>query len=142
MGAIEFVKSKGKKWLYIITAIVVTIAGVFLGMVFSVDYGGMGVLTVLVFYFFKERKWWCRALQFVFMVVINVFMLGGIGYGVNITAFGKDLEIPLQAFAMFALIPIWLYRGRQGYHSKPFQYFCYAFYPVHMLVLYLLMMYA
>ena len=32
-------------------------------------------------------------------------------------------------------IPIWLYLGRQGYHSKPFQYLCYGFYPVHMLAL-------
>ena len=38
-------------------------------------------------------------------------------------------------FALLALVPIWLYRGRQGCHSKPFQYACYAFYPVHMLLL-------
>jgi hypothetical protein len=36
-------------------------------------------------------------------------------------------------------VPIWLYRGRQGYHSKPFQYACYAFYPVHMLLLVLVL---
>mgnify|MGYP000794559919 CR=1 FL=1 len=40
-----------------------------------------------------------------------------------------------QGFALLALVPIWLYRGRQGCHSKPFQYACYAFYPVHMLLL-------
>ena len=39
------------------------------------------------------------------------------------------------ASALLALVPIWLYRGRQGRHSKPFQYACYAFYPVHMLLL-------
>jgi hypothetical protein len=48
---------------------------------------------------------------------------------------GQTVEIPMQGFAVLALIPIWLYRGRQGYHSKGFQYFCYGFYPVHMLVL-------
>ena len=41
----------------------------------------------------------------------------------------------LIMLALLALVPIWLYRGRQGHHSKPFQYACYAFYPVHMLVL-------
>ena len=29
----------------------------------------------------------------------------------------------------------------QGYHSKKFQYFCYAFYPVHMLILALVLSY-
>ena len=46
-----------------------------------------------------------------------------------------EFELCQQGLALLALIPIWLYRGRQGYHSKPFQYICYAFYPVHMLLL-------
>jgi hypothetical protein len=96
---------------------------------------------VLIFYFLRERKWWCMALQFVLLFVINVSMLGGMGFTSSVTIFGATLEIPQQGFAVLALIPIWLYRGRQGYHSKPFQYFCYAFYPVHMLILALLMMY-
>ena len=40
-----------------------------------------------------------------------------------------------------ALIPIWLYNGRQGAHNKAIQYACYAFYPAHMLILALLRMY-
>ena len=46
-----------------------------------------------------------------------------------------EFELCQQGLALLALIPIWLYRGRQGYRSKPFQYLCYAFYPVHMLLL-------
>lgn len=42
-------------------------------------------------------------------------------------------------WTLLALVPIWLYRGRQGCHSKPFQYACYAFYPVHMLLLVLVL---
>ena len=57
-----------------------------------------------------------------------------------LTLFGTELELCEQGLAMLALVPIWLYRGRQGYHSKPFQYACYAFYPVHMLALSLLAM--
>ena len=40
-----------------------------------------------------------------------------------------------QGFALLALVPIWLYRGRQGYHSRWVQTVCYLFYPVHILVL-------
>ena len=63
-------------------------------------------------------------------------VLGGQLYPVSI--FGVELELCQQGLALLALVPIWLYRGRQGYHSRPFQYACYAFYPVHMLVLALL----
>ena len=53
--------------------------------------------------------------------------------------FGVEFEFCQQGLALLALIPIWLYRGRPGYHSKLFQYSCYAFYPVHMLVLVLIL---
>lgn len=45
------------------------------------------------------------------------------------------MEFPQQGFALLALVPIWLYRGRQGYHSRWVQTACYLFYPVHILVL-------
>ena len=51
------------------------------------------------------------------------------------------LEFPEQGLALLALIPIWLYNGRQGAHNKAIQYACYLFYPAHMLILALLRMY-
>ena len=48
---------------------------------------------------------------------------------------GQVLTIHQQGFALLALIPIWLYRGKQGHRSKAFQYLCYAFYPAHLLIL-------
>jgi hypothetical protein len=104
-------------------------------MVLMVDYGGMGVLTVVLFYLLRERKWWTMLFQFILLFFINVFLLGALGFAVSVSFMGQTVEIPMQGFAVLALIPIWLYRGRQGYHSKGFQYFCYGFYPVHMLVL-------
>jgi hypothetical protein len=135
---VDKVRSKGKKWLYILASIAVSFGGFILGSLFMVDYGGMGVLMVLIFYFFRERKWWCMLLQFVLLSIINVLFLGAFGYGFTTNIGGMRLEIPLQGFAVLALIPIWLYHGRQGYHSKPFQYVCYAFYPVHMLILFII----
>ena len=98
-----------------------------------VDYYGVGVLTVFVFYFLHGRKWWCFLGQLAALYWLNVELLGGLMYPVQL--FGMEFELCQQGLALLALIPIWLSRGRQGYHSKPFQYLCYALYPVHMLLL-------
>lgn len=135
----ETVRKKQKTWLYLLTALLVVLIGTVLGTLSMVDYYGTGVLTIFIFYFFRRRKWWCLAGQLLALYWVNVQLLGGLLYPVHI--FGMEFEICQQGFALLALIPIWLYRGRQGYHSKPFQYACYAFYPVHMLILVLILQY-
>jgi hypothetical protein len=60
-------------------------------------------------------------------------MLGGFGYEINL--FGNTHFIARQSFALLALIPIWLYQGKQGYHSKKLQYIYYLFYPLHLFIL-------
>ena len=77
------------------------------------DYSGMGVLTIVMMYVFRKRK------------VIS--MLAGC------------IVLTLMSFseftAFFALIPIALYNGRRGLKMK---YFFYAFYPVHLLLIWLI----
>ena len=135
----ETVRKKQKTWLYLLTALLVVLIGTVLGTLSMVDYYGTGVLTIFIFYFFRGRKWWCLAGQLLALYWVNVQLLGGLLYPVHI--FGMEFEICQQGLALLALLPIWLYRGRQGYHSKPFQYACYAFYPVHMLILVLFLQY-
>ena len=103
------------------------------------DHYGMGVLTVFVFYLFRGRSWWCLLGQAAALYWINVEMLGGLMYPVSL--FGAEFELCQQGLALLSLLLVWLYHGRQGYHSKKFQYFCYAFYPVHMLILALVLSY-
>lgn len=129
----EKARKTGKTWLYVLVCLGITLAGAILGTLGMVDYYGAGVLTVFVFYFFRGRKWWCLLGQILGLYWINVELLGGLMYPVELL--GMELELCQQGFALLALIPIWLYRGRQGYHSKPFQYLCYGFYPAHMLLL-------
>ena len=129
----EAVRQKQKIWLYLPVAALVTVIWTILGTLGMVDYYGAGILTVFIFYFFRGRKWWCLPGQFLALYWVNVEMLGGLMYPIHL--FGNEFEICQQGLALLALIPLWLYRGRQGYHSKPFQYLCYGFYPVHMLVL-------
>lgn len=131
---LETVKTRQKWWI----AVPVMIAAVgfvyLLGTIMMVDYLGAGVLTVLVFWFFNQKTWWCFLGQLVCLSVLNIGILGGYYYSISL--FGHEFEIVQQGFAVLALIPIWLYNGTQGYHSKAFQYACYAFYPIHMLILY------
>ncbi len=129
----EKARKTGKTWLYVLVCLAITLAGAILGTLGMVDYYGAGVLTVFVFYFFRGRKWWCLLGQILGLYWINVELLGGLMYPVELL--GLELELCQQGFALLSLIPIWLYRGRQGYHSKPFQYLCYGFYPAHMLLL-------
>jgi hypothetical protein len=132
MRFIDLAKARGVKVLYGSAVVGGCLLGFLFGILGSVDYGGMGVLTVLVFYFFREANIFNRIFQ-----VILLFIMHFIYFGTFSPTFEfGPIIIPLQGFALVSLIFIWLYKGRRGYHSKPFQYLCYAFYPVHMLILY------
>jgi len=131
--AMEAVREKGKTWLYLLTCAAVTVLGFALGTLGMVDYYGMGVLTVFVFYFLHGREWWKLLGQIAALYWINVSLIGGQIFPIEL--FGLEFEVCEQGLALLSLVPIWLYRGRQGHHSKAFQYACYAFYPVHMLIL-------
>ena len=132
----EKAKKSGKLWKSLVVGTVSVILGYLGGILTMVDFYHAGVLTVLAFYFFRGRKWYNYLGQFVTLWYINIEMLGGYSYMIDIM--GKTYFLVRQSFAMLALVPIWLYSGRRGYHSKAFQYFCYWFYPVHLLVLGLL----
>lgn len=136
MALIEKSRRKGKRWITALVSITVTAAAYAIGIAAKLDYFGVGIVTILVFYFFRGRKWWCFAGQFICLYYLNMELLGGYYY--PITLFGHEFELIEQGLALLALIPIWLYSGEQGCHSKWFRYFCYGFYPGHLLVLYLL----
>ena len=129
----EKAKEKKKIWLRILTAFATVILGYILGLLLMVDFYHAGILTVLAFYFFRHKKWWCYVGQFLCLFYINTEILGGLGY--EIALFGHTFFLLQQSFALLALIPIWLYRGKQGYHNKILKYTYYAFYPLHMLIL-------
>lgn len=104
-----------------------------------VDYGFMGMITVVMFYLLRDFPFAWLA-QLVAMVLINIVFFEGQVF--QIEFLGKIFEIPSQGFAVFALIPIWLYGGKKGHSSRIMQYGFYAFYPVHMLILYLIKYFA
>lgn len=136
----EKAKQSGKIILRILSLVASLIVGFAVGILGMVDYMHAGVFTVLVFYFFRERKWWNFILQAVTLYYLNTELIGGYGYELEL--FGKDFFLVQQSLAVLALIPIWLYKGKQGPYNKFLKNLYYWFYPVHMLILALIKMYA
>ena len=132
----EIDKIKTKKDLKtIILGTLKIILFLLLGVFGLVDYGLTGILTIIVFYVFRNIKlsWlW----QLISLVCLYIVFFGGRSIIVNIL--GTDCFIPIQGLAVLSLIPIWLYNGKRGKNNKLLQYTYYLFYPVHMLCLYLI----
>lgn len=99
------------------------------------DYGGMGVLTVAVFYVFRNFPL-ARLGQGLCLFLLNMVFFRG--EYVSAELLGHVLELQTQGFALLALVPIWLYGGEKGRGGRVLQYGSYVFYPLHMLVLYLI----
>lgn len=97
------------------------------------DYLGYGVITVLIFYFFRERNYRNIFFQSLLIIILNAFIMPG--YEFPFYFFGNEVFIKVQIFAIFSLAIIWLYNGEQGIHNKFIKYSFYFFYPLHLLLI-------
>lgn len=139
IAGIDFVRRQGKWWLTLLAVPGISLLGWTIGMIAMVDYFGAGVLTGIVFYLFRGSRWWQRLGQLAGLAWINHVLLAG--RILSFTIAGLTVEFSQQGFALLALIPIWLYHGRQGSHNWTIRLACYLFYPVHMLILAMLVRY-
>ena len=112
------------------TKLVPVIAFAFLAELFQTDYGAWGIFMIALFVMTRERKD-RNNLQIVGMVILCWFMNSA-----AIRIFG--VRVPIEIFAVLALIPIFLYSGKKSTTSKGVQMAFYLFYPVHLAVLYLI----
>ena len=96
------------------------------------DYSITGVLTIILFYLCRGFRL-APLIQLAAMVYINCFAI--MGRTIPLTLGSISFDFPTQGFAVLSLIFIWLYNGKKGHSSKVLQYSFYAFYPVHMLIL-------
>ena len=94
------------------------------------DYGGLGVVLIAVFFLTKGVS---SALMLQLMSIPAVLYLMNT-FPVEVAG----MWIPIEMFALLALVPIGLYSGRKFTHSKLVQWGFYLFYPVHLTVLYLI----
>ena len=116
----------------IFKSILIIILAIIIATITMCDYFGAGVMMVVGFYIFRKSK----LLQLLMMIYVNMILIQGYSYPIDIA--GYTYYFPQQGFDLLSLIFIWLYNGKQGYHAKWFKIFCYAFYPLHMLILYIL----
>ena len=116
----------------IFKSILIIILAIIIATITMCDYFGAGVMMVVGFYIFRKSK----LLQLLMMIYVNMILIQGYSYHIDIA--GYTYYFPQQGFAVLSLIFIWLYNGKQGYHDKWVKIFCYAFYPLHMLILYIL----
>lgn len=113
-----------KSYFHIIAAVAVFSAAYFVADYLKLDYGGLGVATVVMFGMTKELKG-RRLIQILLLGLLNFAMVMKNG----------SLQMPIQMLAVLAMLPICLYNGARGSKNKILQYAAYLFYPAHMSVL-------
>lgn len=97
------------------TLITLAIAGV-LAELLRTDYGFSGIAIIFAFYFLRR--------SILLKCLVAAFICISMG--------------SLESFAIAALIPIVLYNGERGQQTPLMQYGFYAFYPMHLFVLFLI----
>lgn len=99
-----------------------------IGNFLNVDYGWFGIASILIMYIFKNRK---STLCFMYILLVLIY------YYLTYYSIIKFIDIKSIIFSIiFTIIPIifiMFYNGKKGRSMK---YFFYAFYPIHMLILY------
>lgn len=103
---------------------------VWLGELLRVDYGGWGVMMIGMFCLTRELPG-CRLYQTVLLLILCGMMSKAV---ISVGA----MVIPLQIFAVLAMVPICLYDGRKTIAAKWVRRGFYLFYPAHLLGLYVL----
>ena len=115
--ALDWARTRPARWRRLPADAAIAV-GFILGQVCNTDYGGWGLALSLLFHLSCGN----RLVQLAGLAVFCVASVGGVS---------------IELYALVSLAFIWLYDGRRGYCSRPIQWLCYAFYPVHLLLLWL-----
>lgn len=100
------------------------------------DYGGNGILIILIFFYAKfiRKKVLSYLLEFIFLIIISINLFHYQNLQIY-HIYNYTLKLPVQWISILSLIPIWLYRGNIGYSNLWWKKFYYCFYPFHMLII-------
>ena len=98
-----------------------------LAEILHTDYGGQGILVILLFGLAREYDF----PTFAVTLILAGISLVSPGYPVRILG----LRVPIELFCVFAMIPISLYSGKKQTDSPWIQWGFYLFYPIHLAIL-------
>ena len=112
---IKFIEDKVtvNNWLKYLLIIPVTIVFMIIANLLMTDYAGTGVLTIVIMYILRKNRVLEMAAGCIVLTIMSF----------------------MEVTALFNMIPVAKYNGERGLNLK---YVFYAFYPVHLLVLYLI----
>ena len=91
------------------------------------DYGGWGIVMIAVFGLFDGAG----------LQTLGLLLVNGCMESARVPILG--IPVSVQLFAVLAMVPIALYSGRKLSRSRALQWGFYLFYPVHLLLLWLLL---
>ena len=150
-AAEELGKRRELRWAALIPAGMICVA-YHIGIMSS-DYGARGILLALVFYYFDGKTILNRLAMAVGMLLSTYYAyILRLGRACLLCLRGAGFQLPslskwdgYQIFALLALIFIFCYNGKKGqyptgkWQAKAMQLGFYLFYPVHQLVLWILL---
>lgn len=113
-----------KKWLKLLLVVPFAV----LAELARSDYGGWGIAMIAVFALFDRLSVQC----------VGLLLVNGLMESVLLSVFGIPVSVHL--FALFAMIPILFYCGEKRTHSRTIQWGFYLFYPVHLLILWMILL--
>lgn len=104
-------RTEGNRVLRVLLSLLILAAGAGAAQLLKTDYAAVGVLTIAVMYLCRRKKMLEAGLGCAVLTVMN----------------------PIEITAFFVMIPVYMYNGKRGWNIK---WFFYAFYPLHILLLY------
>ena len=104
-----------------VAMVIVMLVGMIVGYICNVDYGGAGIAAICVLYFLYSTEVNGRIFAIAMAVVVLALM-----------------SSKTEVYALVLAVPFYFYNGNRGTDSIALRRFFYLFYPVHLLVIYLI----
>lgn len=139
-------RNKVTKWFFLLPAVLVIVLYHF--KIFRSDYGAKGIIMAMVFWLLDGKALWKRLLTCLLILCAVYYsnildsilnLAQGNGFMLSLSDWEKT-----QVWSLFALPFIFAYNGKKGKMpgnkgvAKIAQYGFYAFYPIHLLLLWLI----